>query len=187
MGIGYYRRRAPQNLLSVWRLATAFAEIAVHRRSPADLPASQFLVALLLAAYLALELATLQLLQLLSERAVLAVLVDTAFLLGYVFVALRLFGRPRRFPQTSAALLGTSALIDLIRLPVLVWAGPPDVPAQALTPPLLLDLLLLIWWVDIAGYVLGRALSRPYVVGLLFVILYVIASLGISDWIDPAT
>jgi len=184
--MGYYRQRALQNLLSVWRLATAFAEIAAHRRSPADLPASQFLVGLLLATYLVLELATLQLLDLLTGPAALLTFVDAAFFLAYIFVALQIFGRQGRFLQTAAALLGTSMLIDVIRLPVLAWAGVPDAAVESLTPAQLLDLMLLIWWVDIASFVVGRALSRPYLMGLLFVILYVIASLGISDWIDRA-
>ena len=132
--MGYYRQRALQNLLSVWRLATAFAEIAAHRRSPADLPASQFLVGLLLAIYLVLELATLQLLDLLTGPAALLIFVDAAFFLAYIFVALQIFGRQGRFLQTAAALLGTSMLIDVIRLPVLAWAGVPDAAVESLTP-----------------------------------------------------
>ncbi len=184
--MGYYRQRASQNLLSVWRLATAFAEIAVHRRSPADLPASQFLVGLLVALYLVVELAYLRILRELGAIQTLLLLLDCAFFLAYVFVALRIFGRERRFRQTAAALLGAEVLLDLIGLPLAFWIRALDAPPDQATPPQLLYLLLWLWSVDVGGYIIGRAIARPYLVGLLFMILYVIASLGISDWMARA-
>jgi hypothetical protein len=44
-----------------------------------------------------------------------------------------------------------------------------------------------LWWIDVAGFILGRAVGRPYVVGLLFVILYVVVSLNLRDLLAPAT
>jgi hypothetical protein len=44
----------------------------------------------------------------------------------------------------------------------------------------------LLWWVDVTGFVVARATGRPYFVGVLFVILYVMASLSIRDLLAPA-
>lgn len=117
---------------------------------------------------------------------VLLLLLDCAFFLAYVFVTLRLFRHERRFGQTVSALLGTDVLFNLIGLPLALWARAGAVPPESVTAPTLLRLLLLLWWVDVTGFVVARATGRPYFVGVLFVILYVMASLSIRDLLAPA-
>jgi hypothetical protein len=47
-------------------------------------------------------------------------------------------------------------------------------------------LVLVIWWIDIASFVVARALEQPYVAGLVFVILYWTVSLSIGEAFLPA-
>jgi hypothetical protein len=46
--------------------------------------------------------------------------------------------------------------------------------------------LLLVWWIDVAGFILSRAISRPYFVGVLFMIVYVLTSYRISTFLFPS-
>jgi hypothetical protein len=163
-----------------------FLDIALHRRGPDQLPASQFLLALLLVLYLGAGLLTLSILGILEQTDLMLLFLDCGFFLAFVYVSLRLFRRERRFVQTAAALVGTDVLFSVIGLPLALWARAVAVPADAASAPMLLRLLLLLWWVDVAGFIFSRALSRPYVVGILFVILYVMVSLSIRDILAPA-
>jgi hypothetical protein len=174
-----------QEIRSVWRLALAFIDIALHRRGPEELPASQFLMGMALVLDVSVGLLSLWVLGMFQTDALLLFL-DCAFFLAYVFVTLRLFRHERRFAQTTSALLGTDVLFNLIGLPLALWGRAAAVPPESVTAPTLLRLLLLLWWVDVSGFVLGRAIGRPYFVGVLFVILYVMASLSIRDLLAPA-
>lgn len=185
MGRGLLSQRDVQEIRSVWRLALVFVDIALHRRGPEELPAARFLTGLLLVVDVGIGLLSLSALGQLQADALLLVL-DCAFFLAYVFVTLRLFRHERRFGQTASALLGTDVLFSLIGLPLALWGRGDDVAADSINLPTLLRLLLLLWWVDVTGYILSRAIGRPYFVGVLFVILYVMASLSIRDLLAPA-
>jgi hypothetical protein len=177
----------PYKKSSVWSLAFAFVDIALHRRGPDELPASWFLLSLLLALYLSVSLVALWVLGALDSLSAVLLLLDSAFFLAYVFMALRLFQRDRRFQQTASALLGTDVVLNLVGLPLALWARGISIPVDPASAPMLLRLLLLLWWIDVASFILSRAIVRPYLVGVLFVILYVVASLSIGDFLSPAT
>ena len=181
------RSRACGIIRCVWPLALAFFDIALHRRGPEGLPPSKFLFGLLLALYLIVSLLSLWILGVLGSGDVTLLVLDCVFFLAYVFVTLRLFRRERRFGQTASALLGTDVLLSIIGLPLALWSRSIGVPPDPSAVPMLLRLLIVLWWVDVAGFVLSRAIARPYIVGVLFVILYVMASLNIRDLLAPST
>lgn len=174
----------------MWPLTLAFLQIAVHRRGPDVLPASRFLFAALLVGYLLASLVWFWTLALLGPRLVLFLLVDCALFLGCVAALLTVFRRQRRFLQTGAALLGidvvltaTGILSTAIVRTVLAAAAPE-------TTALVVDIVrivLMIWWIDIASYVVSRAVNQVYVAGLAFVILYWMLSLTIGASLLPAS
>lgn len=174
-----------QNADSVRHLITAIFDIAIHRRGPEELPASRFLFGLLLGLYLIVGAISLAALGLFNRTDVLVLATDGVFYLAYVFVVLRLFRHERRFRQTASALLGTDVLLSLLGLPLAFWSR--GVPVDELSVPFVLRLVIVLWWIDVAGFILGRAVGRPYVVGLLFVILYVVVSLNLRDLLASAT
>jgi hypothetical protein len=171
----------------VWRLAAAIFDIAIHRRGPEELPASRFLFSLLLGLYLIVGVISLSAFGLYSEADLIVLLIDCAFFLAYVFVTLRLFGHERRFIQTGSALLGTDIVLSLIGLPLSFWTRDVGTPEDQISIALILRILIPLWWIDVAGFIFGRALGRPYAIGLVFVILYVAVSLNIRDLLAPAT
>lgn len=168
----------------MWRIALAFIDIALHRRSPADLPASQFLLGLVLVAYVAIGLISVQL-EMAFARALGIVLVDTLLYLSFTWLLLKSFRRSLRFTQTATALLGTSSLLALLAIPLFVWNRAYPTGDVDLTPPVMLALLLLLWSIDIGGYVLSRALDKAYIVGVLIVIVYALASMELRGMLFP--
>jgi hypothetical protein len=169
----------------VWSLALAFLDIALHRRGPDELPPSRFLLSVLIVLYVLMGFAELQMLGVLDAGNAQLLLIGTVFFLAYVLVVLRLFGHDRRFPQTAIALLGTQIVIVIVGLPLALWARTIAVPPEDGSLPMVLRLLLVLWWIDVAGFVLSRAVGRPYFVGVLFMIVYVLTSLSISNFLFP--
>lgn len=166
-------------------LALAFVEITLHRRGPDELPPSRFLLGVLVALYVLTGLIGIWTLGVLDAGTAQLLLLDAVFFLAYVFVCLRLFRHDRRFPQTVIALLGAEVVISLVSLPLALWSRSISVPPDPYSAPMLLHLLLLLWWIDVAGFILSRAIGRPYFVGVLFMIVYVLTSYRISSFLFP--
>jgi hypothetical protein len=158
----------------VLRLILAFVDIMLHRRGPEDLPSSKFLVWLLLAASVGVELAVLFANDRGMRDAAVSVLV-AALDVWFVWALLRTFNRQRRFAQTMSALLGTETILNLAGAPLVpLIASAAASPEPQITLPLLLTALLGIWSIDIAAFVFARALERPYVLCVAIMLGYVL-------------
>jgi len=169
----------------VWPLAAAFIEIALHKRGPRDIPASTFLTWLLAGIYFPVNFVALYLRGGLSPLNVAVLLGDTAFYFAFIFAVLRYFKRDARFTQTVNALLGTDIFINAVGIAAGlagVISGAPDDAAWLFW----IYVVILLWWIDVAGYVVAKALDQPYIAGLMFVILYVMTSFSIQDALTPA-
>ena len=156
----------------MWSLAKAFFEITLHERGPADIPASWFLFCLVLTADIVTSLGTL----LVSPDGNLAstlmlIALSTSTVLLFIWISLSLAGKPQRFLQTATAFFGIDTILTFLSLPVLWWAQPVAGQEPQLGPTLLLAVVL-IWLVDVFGYILSRSLAVPYVVGVLLVVAY---------------
>jgi hypothetical protein len=171
----------------VLRLVLAFVDIMLHRRGPEDLPSSQFLVWLLLAVAVAVDLAILLANDGTPRAAGVAVLIQ--FLdIWFVWALLRTFNRQRRFRQTMCALLGTETILNLIGAPFipLLAASATTSTQPEITLPLLLTALLGIWSIDIAAFVFARALERPYVLCVAIVLGYVLLIISLHTTLLPS-
>ena len=166
-------------------LAAVFVDIALHRSGPDRLPSSSFLVGVLLAIYIPVNLLRIYLTGSASSSDYGFMLVDTVVFYVFVYGILRFFGRQRRFLQTASALLGTDILINLIGLPVSLGGEPAAETGLAVLLALVL-LALLFWWIDVAGFIIARAVEQPYVAGVMFVVFYVVAALAVLDYANPA-
>src|ERR1700722_16811763 len=100
------------------RFAKAFWDIALWRRSPAQLPASLFLLGLLAAAVALLEVIGAMLPPSSSDRIVTRVLLSVGLPLGFAWVVLAVARHGQRFVQTGIALLGVAVLAELVLYPV---------------------------------------------------------------------
>ena len=164
----------------MWPLIAAFLDIALHRSGPDRLPSTPFLVVLLVIIDLPVNLLRLSFADSVSTTAYAAVFLDTAVFFAFVYGVLIFFRHKRRFRQTASALLGTDILINLIGLPVAAAAGAPSGSALDWIVTFA-SLALLLWWIDVSGYIIAKAIEQPYVVGIMFMIFYVVAALSLTS------
>jgi hypothetical protein len=155
----------------VLRLFFAFVDIMLHRRGPDSLPSSRFLLWLLLAASLAVDL-TITWWAGGSGRALAVDVLVLGLDVWFVWALLRTFNRQPRFRQTMTALLGADVVLSLLHAPVIPWLEVPDPQNPALTLPMLLTVFAFVWAIDINSFVFSRALERPYLLCVAIVIGY---------------
>lgn len=148
-----------------------FIELCLLRKGPQDLPASMTLLQVLSLIYLGVGVlvgaATGQGLGV----ALLQTLVDLAFLLGLLYVGLRLRGRLPRLVQAASALVGSGALLSLLVLvPLGMASGGEDAEMTGFAA--LLFLALLAWSIVVTGHILRHTLDLPLVQGALIAVAY---------------
>src|SRR5690606_35164671 len=170
----------------VWQLTAAFIDIALHRRGPQDLPASQFLLGLVLIVYAIVGGITLAVISA-TQADVILLAIELIADLGLVFLLLQFFQKASRFLQTAIALVGTGAMLSLIAIPLLHWDEVLQAPPTVLTTPRFLILVLFLWSLDIGGYIVSKALGKPYIVGVSIVVVYELASMSLLEAFLPAT
>lgn len=152
------------------RLVSVFVDIAFHRRGPDALPASTFLLGLTVAAYVAVFLLTLRLAVNPPLVVVVAHTINTVLGVLLTWSLLRAFARERRLKQTITALFGTGVLLNVLVLPTLLWARSLEQSGSETTAAEVLLTVLVVWDIDITGFVFSRAIERPYLLGLAFAI-----------------
>jgi len=170
----------------VLRLILAFVEIAFHRRSPEDLPASRGFLAAVLVVYVVLGFVTTRYLEI-ADYPELMVAFDTVVELGFIWAVLRAFERERRFRQTAVAVLGADTLLNLVSVPLWFWHRSLHAPKDEATLPYMLVLLVMLWSVDVSAFILSRALERPYVLTVAIMLGYVLLSIGVDATFFPAS
>ncbi len=168
------------------QLALAFVDIALHRAGPQRLPSANFLVVLLLVVYFPVNALRLYLLGSEDRFDYLFLTIDTLMFFSFVYAVLSFFRRTRRFRQTACALLGVDILINLIGLPV--SAGNSAFENEGLATLTSVALLaLFLWWIDVAGFIVSEAVEQPYLVGVMFVVFYVVAALSVLTAMGQAS
>jgi CDP-diglyceride synthetase len=169
------------------RLILAFVEVAFHRRSPADFPASRaFFIAVLLV-YVGVELATTRYLQV-ERYPELEVAFDTVLGLAFMWSVLHAFQRERRFRRAAVAMLGADTFLNLLTVPLLSWHASLHAKPEEATLPYVLFLLVVIWSVDVSAFILSRALERPYVLAVAIMVGYVLLEVSAHVTLfSPAT
>lgn len=183
-GLVYDRALFTDSSSILSQLVLVFVEIAFHRRGPAALPESRFLFGLVLVAYLTVSLLALQINWPLSQ-AVGPLAADVVFCMGFFWAILQLGQRSRRYWQTVTALLGAETFLSLVALPLLVLRSA-TTGSEAFEPmTVLLLTFVLLWSVDVGGFILSRALEQAYIVGVLIMVGYVISSFMLGEFFFP--
>lgn len=151
-------------------------DICLLRKGPQDLPASQVLLGLCLAAYGLSSLLGL-LVSMQPSTAVFQTLADIVLLTGFAYGILALMNYQARFVQTLTALAGTYTLLNLIALPLIFWLERATTGAAAPMLPSLLLLVLMGWSIAVMAHVLQHALSTSRGMGVLYALGYLVISL----------
>jgi hypothetical protein len=148
-------------------LIKLFWDICLLKKGPQAAPASPFLLAVTLLAYV---LAGIVLLAVGANlgAAIVQTLAEALMLFFFLWLVLYVRKKPERLLQTATATLGCDALISLFAIPLLTALKAfPDI---AVIPLLLL--ILMFWHFAIMAHILRHAMSKPLVFGYALAILY---------------
>ena len=161
-----------------------FAQIAISRKGPQELPASWFLLALTVIGYWVLRY-TVSALMPPAEHWRLHLLVEVAFTLVWYAVLLRAVGKPERFIQTLTAIFGSYLLLmPPWIIAVHFWQELPE--QHALYAPMaILALAIAIWIIRAESYVLKHALELPIMACVILTILQTFTGEMLTRAVSP--
>jgi hypothetical protein len=169
------------------RLAKAFLDIALWRRTPAQLPASMFLLTLVAIAAALLEVLSAFLPPASSDRILLRIVLSVGLPLAFAWVVLAVARHRQRVVQTANALLGVGVLAALVLYPIasLIQLIGTDRPAAV--PLGLLNLVGLIWYLLACANIWRSALDSGLSVGVVISVAYLLLSLVLGQQLLPNT
>jgi hypothetical protein len=152
-------------------LGRLFAQIALLRRGPQDVPGATFVLAMTVAAYVTVSGVLYQALQPLPIPWVRPLVVEVVFMLAWYAVLLRIVRRPERFTQTTSAVFGVETLIAPLLIAV-GWAVRRGGQESAwLLPLTFIWIVLIVWLVAVNSHILRNALELPLLACIGIVIL----------------
>lgn len=166
-------------------LIQSFIELCLLRRAPQDLPASDALFSMALAADLLVGL-LLTVTGGLSFGAGLAQsVVDILFMLVLLNGALRLVKRTARFSQTATALLGSSAVLGLLALFPISLISPGEQTGQSAIAALMF-LVLVAWSILVSGHILRHTFDIRLSQGALIAVIYNLLAYSLMRGLFPS-
>jgi hypothetical protein len=167
------------------RLAKAFWDIALWRRTPAQLPASLFLLSLVAGAVALLEVIGALLPPGPSDRILTRVALSVGLPLAWTWAVLAVARHRQRFLQTGSALLGIGALAQLVLYPL---GSMLDVLGEKNPLAIPLGLLLfagLVWYLLACANVWRSALDSGLGLGAAVALGYLLLSIALEQQLLP--
>jgi hypothetical protein len=167
------------------RLLKAFLDLALWRMTPANLPASWFLLAIVSVAVALFEVLGALLPPAQTERMVVRVLLSVMLPLAFTWAVLSVTRRRQRFLQTAIALLGVGVLAQLVLYPLdsVLEAIGPDHPAAI--PLGLLSFVGLVWYLLACAHIWRCALESGLMIGIAISVGYLILSVALAKLFLP--
>jgi hypothetical protein len=145
----------------IGRAFRTYLDIVLFRKGPEDLPVSQTLLIITIAANVLLGLALGTVVPLPDHNRVGVAAVETVFLLAWYWALLRFAGKPERFLQTTSAVFGhQTVLLPVFMLVTWLYL---DQPKGAPVQPLVLIALITmaVWTLAIGSRILRAATQWP--------------------------
>jgi hypothetical protein len=163
------------------RLAKAFFDIALWRRTPAHLPASLLLLALVVCAATAMEVLGEFLAPGPHDGILTSIALGVGLPMGFAWAVLALARRRARFLQTASALLGVGILAELILYPLgALYRALGEGRLVSILPGFLLCVGL-IWYLLACAHIWRAALDSGLVVGGVLSVGYLLLSIVIEQ------
>jgi hypothetical protein len=155
-------------------------DICLFKKGPQELPPSVWLLRLLVAANVSVSFL------MLSIRtdwlnSLLQAIVGTLLVIGFSWLMLYLTRKRERFVQTTAALLGTDALISFFALPGMasMMVGTGVLLAFVIT------IALMIWHWAVTGHIIRNALGQSWTFSLGLAFLYILGTYQVMALLFP--
>jgi len=169
------------------RLAKAFWDIALWRRTPAQLPASLFLLALVAIAAALVEVLSAFLPPASTDRLLTRIVLSVGLPLGFAWAVLVLTRRRQRFLQTGIALLGVGVLAELVLYPLGSLIHVIGSDRLAALPLGILMLLGMIWYLLACANIWRAALDSRLSIGVVISVGYLLLSIALEQQLLPDT
>jgi hypothetical protein len=167
------------------RLAKAFLDIALWRKSPAQLPASVFLLGLVAAAVALLEVLAALLPPNSSDQLLMRVILSVGLPLAFAWVVLAVTRHGQRFLQTGIALLGVAVLAELVLYPLGSLLNVVGSDRPAAIPLGLLLFAGLIWYLLACANIWRAALDSGLGLGIAISVGYLLLSMALEQQLLP--
>jgi hypothetical protein len=146
----------------IGRIIRTYADIVLFRRGPEDLPASQALLIVTIAANVLLDFAASTLLPTPGNANQLVIaLIQVAFVLAWYWGLLRIAGKPERFLQTATAGFGIQLVLGPLLVVVALAVPEPLAGAQAPFWVALPLIVLGVWVLAVGSRILRAATEWP--------------------------
>jgi hypothetical protein len=162
--------RPPRRI--VLQFLKVFVDIVLWRRGPQDLPVSALLLGLSVAAYVAVSVLQLALLDEPAAAWVVFVVLDPLMLAAGLWALLRFFGKTDRFVQAATAVFGTGAVLGFALFLPMQWL----LGSAGLDPESLLAgiaaLSLVVVFALVTGRILQLATETNLVTGVALALTY---------------
>lgn len=159
-----------------------FWSLSLLRRAPQDLPASPWLMGLMLALNLLINTLLGLAVFVSPPRSMLAALLDLMLSAGLLFAALQIRGHPGRWLQAYTGLLGIGVVLGGLGLAYRLLSSMLGVPGVAA----MLDLGLFFWSILVMGHILRHALDIGLPFAILIVFAYTMFLFGLTaQWLAP--
>ena len=167
------------------RLVKAFWDIALWKRTPAQLPASPLLLALVGAAAALLEVLSAFLPPVSSDRIPLRILLSVGLPLAFAWAVLAATRRRPRFVQTGSALLGVAVIAELVLYPLGSLIHIIGSERLAALPLGVLMLAGLIWYLLACANIWRCALDTGLSIGIAVSVGYLLLSILVEQQLLP--
>jgi len=167
------------------RLVKAFWDIALWKRTPAQLPASPLLLALVCAAAALLEVLSAFLPPVSSDRIPLRILLSVGLPLAFAWAVLAATRRRPRFVQTGSALLGVAVIAELVLYPLGSLIHIIGSERLAALPLGVLMLAGLIWYLLACANIWRCALDTGLSIGIAVSVGYLLLSILVEQQLLP--
>ncbi|MGO9933894.1 MAG: hypothetical protein ACLPV8_19075 [Steroidobacteraceae bacterium] len=169
------------------RLTKAFFDIALGRQTPAHLPASMFLLALVAGAAALLEVLGALLPPAPNDGIMLRILLGVGLPLAFTWAVLELARRRQRFLQTAIALLGIGVLAELVLYPLGALLRLISAERFASVPLGLLFYVGFIWYLLACANIWRAALDSGFILGGFISVAYLVLSIALEQQLLPQT
>lgn len=169
------------------RLTKALFEIALGRQTPANLPASTFLLGLVACAAALLEVVGALLPPGPNDGILLRIVLSLGLPLGFTWAVLQLARRRQRFLQTAIALLGIGVLAEIVLYPVGAILRIIGADRFASIPLGLLLYVGLIWYLLGCANIWRAALDSGFMLGGVISVGYLVLSIALEQLLLPQT
>lgn len=152
------------------QLFLLFYNICILRANAEDVPASHFLMAVVLVLYTGLSI-VISLIDSTLPQAIISVIVGLIMLIGFTLSGLWIKSYMNRAQQTITALAGSGILFNLLTWPLALLAA--RFPPEQYISLRMLFFLILLWQIAVIGHILRNALTIPLWAGIGISVLYV--------------